>query len=102
MNRGRETGGNLRESGLFSGCDGDGGAGMDRKRIKDVLEKHLERSSPSTSRGVVSKERERLAAGKLPASLGKAEKVSDGGKRYIFREPSLFFTCFDYLRHCVR
>ncbi|ONM63170.1 putative casein kinase II subunit beta-4 isoform X1 [Zea mays] len=78
MNRGRETGGNLRESGLFSGCDGDGGAGMDRKRIKDVLEKHLERSSPSTSRGVVSKERERLAAGKLPASLGKAEKVSDG------------------------
>lgn len=78
MNRGRETGGNLRESGLFSGGGGDGGAGMDRKRIKDVLEKHLERSSPSTSRGVVSKERERLAAGKLPASLGKAEKVSDG------------------------
>jgi casein kinase II subunit beta len=55
---------------------------MDRKRIKDALEKHLERSSPSTSRGgVVPKERERLAAaGKLPASLGKAEKMSDGGK----------------------
>jgi len=63
---------------LFGGCGG--GAGMDRKRIKDALEKHLERSSPSTSRGVVPKERERLAAGKLPASLGKAEKVSDGGK----------------------
>jgi casein kinase II subunit beta len=52
---------------------------MDRKRIKDALEKHLERSSPSTSRGAV-KERERLAAGKLPAALGKAGKVSDVGK----------------------
>ena len=70
---------------MFGGCGGGGGgggAGMDRKRIKDALEKHLERSSPSTSRGgVVPKERERLAAaGKLPASLGKAEKMSDGGK----------------------
>jgi casein kinase II subunit beta len=58
---------------------------MDRKRIKDALEKHLERSSPSTSRGVVSKERERLAAGKLPSSLGKAE-VSDGGKSWTSRK----------------
>ncbi|OEL28463.1 putative casein kinase II subunit beta-4, partial [Dichanthelium oligosanthes] len=68
--------GALRGSELFGG--GGGGAGMDRKRIKDALEKHLERSSPSTSRGVAGKERERLAAGKLPASLGKAGKVSDG------------------------
>ncbi|GJN20145.1 hypothetical protein PR202_gb07484 [Eleusine coracana subsp. coracana] len=52
---------------------------MDRKRIKDALEKHLERSSPSTSRGT-AKERERLAAGKLPVSLGKGGKVSDAGK----------------------
>jgi casein kinase II subunit beta len=51
---------------------------MDRKCIKDALEKHLERST-STSRGAV-KERERLAAGKLPAALGKAGKVSDVGK----------------------
>ncbi|TVU31663.1 hypothetical protein EJB05_23359, partial [Eragrostis curvula] len=58
---------------------GIGLAEMDRKRIKDALERHLERSSPSTSRGA-AKERERLAAGKLPASLGKAGKVSDGGK----------------------
>ncbi|WVZ57669.1 hypothetical protein U9M48_008027 [Paspalum notatum var. saurae] len=50
---------------------------MDRKRIKDALEKHLDRSSPSTSRGVAAKERERLVAGKLPASLGKGGKVSD-------------------------
>ncbi|XP_062200951.1 putative casein kinase II subunit beta-4 isoform X1 [Phragmites australis] len=52
---------------------------MDRKRIKDALEKHLERKSPSTSRGAAKdRERERLADGKLPASLGKAGKVSDG------------------------
>jgi len=50
---------------------------MDRKRIKDALEKHLEKSSPSTSRGVAAKERERLAPGKLPALLGKAGKFSD-------------------------
>ncbi|KAL5232133.1 hypothetical protein ABZP36_030909 [Zizania latifolia] len=56
---------------------GSAAAEMDRKRFKEVLEKHLERSSPSTSRGT-AKERERLAAGKLPASLGKAGKVSDG------------------------
>ncbi|BAF27252.1 putative casein kinase II subunit beta-4 isoform 2 [Oryza sativa Japonica Group] len=60
---------------------GGAAAEMDRKRIKDVLEKHLDRSSPSTSRGAaVAKERDRLAAagGKLPAPLGKAGKVSDG------------------------
>ena len=52
---------------------GGAAAEMDRKRIKDVLEKHLDRSSPSTSRGAaVAKERDRLAAagGKLPAPLG--------------------------------
>jgi casein kinase II subunit beta len=52
---------------------------MDRKRIKDAFEKHLERSSPSTSRGT-TKERERLSAGKLPAVLGKAGKLPDVGK----------------------
>jgi casein kinase II subunit beta len=57
---------------------GIGPVEMDRKCIKDALEKHLERST-STSRGAV-KERERLAAGKLPAALGKAGKVSDVGK----------------------
>ncbi|KAF0930117.1 hypothetical protein E2562_030290 [Oryza meyeriana var. granulata] len=56
---------------------GGAAAEMDRKRIKEALEKHLERSSPSTSRGT-AKERDRLAAGKLPAPLGKAGKVSDG------------------------
>ncbi|XP_040384094.1 casein kinase II subunit beta-1-like isoform X2 [Oryza brachyantha] len=61
---------------------GGAAAEMDRKRIKEVLE----RPSPSTSRGtaasaaaVAAKGRDRLAAGKLPASLGgkAAGKVSD-------------------------
>ena len=92
--------GALRGSWLLGG----GGAGMDRKRIKDALEKHLEKSSPSTSRGVAAKERERLGPGKLPASLGKAGKVSDGGKNldrsrtfvvlYLFGLPSsLWVNC---------
>ena len=86
--------GALRGSWLLGG----GGAGMDRKRIKDALEKHLEKSSPSTSRGVAAKERERLAPGKLPALLGKAGKLSDVGKNldrlrtfvvlYLFGLPS--------------
>uniref|UniRef100_A0A5B6Z888 Casein kinase II subunit beta n=1 Tax=Davidia involucrata TaxID=16924 RepID=A0A5B6Z888_DAVIN len=46
-----------------------GGAGsksemghVDRKRINDALDKHLERSSPSTSRGVNGKDKDRLSA----------------------------------------
>ncbi|KAM0934562.1 putative casein kinase II, regulatory subunit, casein kinase II subunit beta [Dioscorea sansibarensis] len=61
---------------------------LDRKRINDALDKHLERSSPSTSRGLNGKEKERLSvpsssAGKhhdhrdqRPASLSK-NKCSD-------------------------
>ncbi|KAM0830116.1 hypothetical protein ACQ4PT_066419 [Festuca glaucescens] len=54
-----------------------GAAEMDRKRIKEALEKHLEKPSPSTSRGV-SREKELLAASKLTTSIGKVPKVSDG------------------------
>ncbi|KAL9249863.1 Casein kinase II subunit beta-1-like protein [Drosera capensis] len=35
---------------------------VDRKRINEALDKHLERSSPSTSRGVKEKEKDRLSA----------------------------------------
>lgn len=93
---------------------GGAAAEMDRKRIKDVLEKHLDRSSPSTSRGAaVAKERDRLAAagGKLPAPLGKAGKVSDGGKDLVvclFRARGCA-VCFDggwgwwrLVLHCLR
>uniref|UniRef100_A0ACD5U3Z8 Uncharacterized protein n=1 Tax=Avena sativa TaxID=4498 RepID=A0ACD5U3Z8_AVESA len=54
-----------------------GAAEMDRKRIKDALEKHTERPSPSTSRGV-SREKELLAGGKITTTIGKVPKVSDG------------------------
>lgn len=57
---------------------------LDRKRINDALDKHLEKSSPSTSRGVNGKEKERpsvpsTSAGKQhdhPAGLSK-NKCSD-------------------------
>ncbi|XP_073106183.1 casein kinase II subunit beta-1 isoform X2 [Elaeis guineensis] len=44
---------------------------LDRKRINDALDKHLEKSSPSTSRGLNGREKERLSlpstsAGKQP------------------------------------
>ncbi|PSS11594.1 Casein kinase II subunit beta-4 isoform 2 [Actinidia chinensis var. chinensis] len=45
---------------------------VDRKRINDALDKHLERSSPSTSRALNGKDKDRLSAqsiltaGKLP------------------------------------
>ena len=63
------------------------GATLDRKRINDALDKHLEKTSPSTSRGLHSKEKERLSVpststGKpqldhRSASLSK-NKCSDG------------------------
>uniref|UniRef100_A0A452YV76 Uncharacterized protein n=1 Tax=Aegilops tauschii subsp. strangulata TaxID=200361 RepID=A0A452YV76_AEGTS len=53
-----------------------GAAEMDRKRIKEALEKHTERPSPSTSRGA-SREKELLAAGKITTQIGKVPKVSD-------------------------
>ncbi|KAK9267013.1 hypothetical protein L1049_027312 [Liquidambar formosana] len=75
---------------------------VDRRRINDALDKHLERSSPSTSKGLNGKDKERLAAqsiltGKPPpdqrdsrsASLSK-NKCSDG-KRWIALRPSKFF-----------
>ncbi|KAG6503676.1 hypothetical protein ZIOFF_036000 [Zingiber officinale] len=33
---------------------------LDRKRINDVLDKHLEKASPSTSRGLIGKDKDRL------------------------------------------
>ncbi|XP_073102373.1 casein kinase II subunit beta-1 isoform X2 [Elaeis guineensis] len=42
---------------------------LDRKRINDALDKHLEKSSPSTSRGLNGREKERLSV--LSTSAGK-------------------------------
>lgn len=38
------------------------GAAVDRRRINDALDKHLERSSPSTSKGLNGKDKDRLLA----------------------------------------
>ena len=61
---------------------------VDRKRINDVLDKQLERSSPSTSRAIKGKDRsaQSLLASKPPhdhrdsrsASISKNSNVSDG------------------------
>ncbi|PSS24856.1 Casein kinase II subunit beta-4 [Actinidia chinensis var. chinensis] len=50
-----------------------GGGPLDRKRINDALDKHLEKSSPSTSRNI--KDRERVA---VPStSAGKSQQQLD-------------------------
>ncbi|CAI0446050.1 unnamed protein product [Linum tenue] len=47
------------------------GGPLDRKRINDALDKHLEKSSPSTSRALNSKDKERLS---VPStSTGKSQ-----------------------------
>lgn len=79
---------------------------LDRKRINDALDKHLEKSSPSTSKGLNIKDKDRLSvpstsAGKTPpdhretrsASLSKG-KCTDGW----FYCCSLFFFQFVVLR----
>ncbi|CAN1146061.1 Casein kinase II subunit beta-1 [Linum perenne] len=47
------------------------GGTLDRKRINDALDKHLEKSSPSTSRGLSSKDKDRLSV--PPNSTGKLQ-----------------------------
>jgi hypothetical protein len=71
-----------------------GAAEMDRKRIKEALEK----PSPSTSRGA-SREKELLAASKITTSIGKVPKVSDGGED-LARFRGALFACFLYCIAC--
>ncbi|GMN48286.1 hypothetical protein TIFTF001_017471 [Ficus carica] len=70
-----------RDRGAGGGGGGGGGGGsskseivggpLDRKRINDALDKHLEKSSPSTSRALSSKDKERLS---VPStSAGKSQ-----------------------------
>ncbi|CAD5193669.1 unnamed protein product, partial [Musa acuminata subsp. malaccensis] len=77
----REEGDMYRERG-GSGLKVEIGA-VDRKRINDALDKHMEKSPPSASRGLNSKEKDRLSvpstsSGKQPEhrSLSK-NKCSD-------------------------
>ncbi|KAG0496838.1 hypothetical protein HPP92_001529 [Vanilla planifolia] len=68
----------------MSGAKAEGGT-IDRKRINDALDKHLEKSSPSTSRGPNVKEKERLqvpssSAGKQPDHLPSLSKNKCSGE----------------------
>lgn len=54
---------------------------IDRKRINDALDKHLEKSATSTSKGMNGKDKDRLAvpsssAGKLPSDHRDARSVT--------------------------
>lgn len=65
------------------GSKADMGA-VDRKRINDALDKHLERSSPSTSKGLNGKDKDRLSAqsiinstsGKQPSDQRDSRAIS--------------------------
>ena len=60
----KDRGGGSSKSELVGGT-------LDRKRINDALDKHLEKSSPSTSRGLSSKDKERSS---VPStSTGKSQ-----------------------------
>lgn len=85
------------------------GGPLDRKRINDALDKHLEKSSPSTSRALAnSKDKERLsvpststgksqldhrAAAAAAASLTK-NKCSDGWSHFILLSHCFFLYLF--------
>jgi hypothetical protein len=59
------------------------GGPLDRKRINDALDKHLEKSSPSTSRGggINSKDKERLS---VPStSTGKSQPLDHRDSRSV-------------------
>ncbi|CAL9089839.1 unnamed protein product [Musa textilis] len=82
-----------------SGSKAEIGA-VDRKRINDVLDKHLEKSPPSASRGLNSKEKDRMlvpstSSGKQPEprSLLKS-KCSDGKMSFL----SLFYCVLSILK----
>ncbi|XP_021768076.1 casein kinase II subunit beta-1-like [Chenopodium quinoa] len=47
---------------------------VDRKRINDALDKHLERSSPSTSKGLNGKDKDRLSAQSIISATGGGGK----------------------------
>ncbi|KAL5724142.1 putative casein kinase II subunit beta-4 [Ranunculus cassubicifolius] len=57
-------------------------ASLDRKRINDALDKHLEKSSPSTSRGgLIGKEKDRLTTSVPSTSSGKVPPIDHRDSR---------------------
>lgn len=56
---------------------------VDRKRINDALDKHLERSSPSTSKGLNSKDKDRLSAQSIISSTGGKQPSDQRDSRAV-------------------
>ncbi|KAL0913805.1 hypothetical protein M5K25_017294 [Dendrobium thyrsiflorum] len=65
----------IGREGVMSGSRGEIGS-LDRKRINDALDKQLEKSSPSTSRGVNGKEKDRFS---VPSFGGKQADLRSAG-----------------------
>ncbi|KAI0500689.1 hypothetical protein KFK09_018905 [Dendrobium nobile] len=65
----------IGREGVMSGSRGEIGS-LDRKRINDALDKQLEKSSPSTSRGLNGKEKDRFS---VPSFGGKQADLRSAG-----------------------
>ena len=82
-----------------SGSKAEIGA-VDRKRINDVLDKHLEKSPPSASRGLNSKEKDRMlvpstSSGKQPEPRSLLKSKCSDGKMSL---QSLFYFVLSILK----
>lgn len=73
MYRDRGGGGGLSKSEIVGGPS----SSLDRKRINDALDKHLEKSSPSTSRGLKDKSSSVAAVPSTSAGVGKLHQQLD-------------------------
>lgn len=90
---------------MYKQVGAGGGAGLDRKRISDVLDKHLEKSvaSPSTSRGSAGggggRDHQRLL---VPSSVSSMPKgCSEGDVTRSFPPPFSFSFRFRRRRDLV-
>ena len=89
-----------RERGVAAGSKAEM-ASIDRKRINDALDKHLERSSPSTSKGLNGKDKDRVSAqstliGKPPPHQNDSVIVQmpDCLSLYVFVHRFMAVFCF--------
>lgn len=73
MHRDRGGGGGSSKSEIVGGPS----SSLDRKRINDALDKHLEKSSPSTSRGLKDKSSSVAAVPSTSAGVGKLHQQLD-------------------------
>lgn len=69
---------------------------LDRKRINDALDKHLEKSSPSTSRGLNGREKERLSVPSASARK-QPENYRDQRSAPLSKSKCSDGKCFSFL-----